>query len=160
MMGLNISKINSVSDLETLMGLIEDQIDFFVDDIIIAANIYMGYCQNCLVKSTGNIIISGKGEYVSKLTALKDIIFTRNDGVARGGTLSARGNIKLGIIGSPAGVTTRVEVPENGVITANVAYSNTIFCFGKRSKKLEVSGKNVKAYMKEDGEIVIDKFVL
>jgi len=160
MMGLNISKINSLKDLDTLKELIEDQINFFEDDMIIPANIYLGYCQNCIVKSTGSITISGKGEYVSTLTALKDIIFTRNDAVARGGTLSARGNIKLGIVGSPLGVTTKLEVLPDGIITANIAYNNTVFCFGKRSRKLDVSGKNVRAYMKEDGEVVIDKFIL
>lgn len=94
------------------------------------------------------------------LTALKDIIFLREDSVSRGGIISARGNIKLGTVGSPVRVTTKLEVLPGGVITANIAYSNTIFCFGNRYKLLETSGKNVIAYMKEDGEIVIDKFVL
>lgn len=160
MMGLNISKINSLSDLEMLKVLVENEIDFIEDDMIIPADIYVGYCQDSLIKSTGNIIITDKGQYVSKLIALKDINFLREDSVARGGTLSARGNIKLGTVGSPAGVTTRLEVLSNGVITAKIAYSNTIFCFGNRCKSLNTSGKNVKAYMKEDGEIIIEKFVL
>lgn len=32
--------------------------------------------------------------------------------------------------------------------------------FENKSKLLETSGKNVKAYIKEDGEIIIEKFVL
>ena len=84
----------------------------------------------------------------------------RPDAVVRGGTISARGNIKLGTVGSPTGVTTKLEVLADGIITANIAYSNTIFCFGNRCRMLDTPGKNVKAYMKEDGEIVIDKFVL
>lgn len=160
MMGLNISKINSLNDLESLKALIENEIDFIEDDMIIPADIYIGYCQDSLIKSTGSIIITDKGQYVSNLTSLKDITFLREDSVARGGTLSARGNIKLGTVGSPAGVATKLEVLPNGTITANIAYSNTIFCFGNRCKPLNTSGKNVRAYMKEDGEIVIEKFVL
>jgi uncharacterized protein (DUF342 family) len=160
MMGLNISKMNSLNDLDTLNEFIENEIDFLEDDLIIPADINLGYCQDCIVKATGSIFIMNKGEYVSNLTAFKDIIFIRDDAVARGGTLSARGNIKLGTVGSPAGVATKLEVLSDGVITAKIAYSNTIFCFGNRYKTLDVSGKDVKAYMKEDGEVVIEKFVL
>lgn len=160
MMGLNISKISSLSDLENLKALIENEIDFIEDDMIIPADIYIGYCQDSLIKSTGNIIVTDKGQYVSNLTALKDITFLRENSVARGGTLSARGNIKLGTVGSSAGVPTKLEVLSNGIITANIAYSNTIFCFGNRCKSLDYSGKNVKAYMKKDGEIIIEKFML
>lgn len=160
MMGLNITKISSLDDLNILKELIENEIDFLGDDMIIPADIYVGYFQDCLVKSTGSIIVTGKGEYVSNLTALKDIIFLREDSVARGGVLSARGNIKLGIVGSPAGVQTKLEVMPDGIITANIAYNNTIFCFGKRSKILDVSGKNVRAYMNKEREIIIEKFVL
>jgi len=160
MMGLNILRITSLDDLEYLMELIENEIDYFEGDLIIPADINLLYCQDSTVKATGNIIINGKGEYVSKFSSLKDIIFLRDDAVARGGTLSARGNIKLGTVGSPAGVNTILEVLPDGIITAKIAYSNTIFCFGNKCKTLESSGKDVKAYMKEDGEIVIDKFVL
>jgi len=160
MMGLNILKINSLNDLDTLKELLENEIDFLEDDLIVSADINLAYCQDSIVKATGSIIISDKGEYVSTLTAFKDIIFVRPDAVARGGTLSSRGNIKLGTVGSPAGVTTKLEVLQNGIITANIAYNNTIFCFGSRCKTLDISGKNVKAYMKDDGEIIIDKFVL
>ncbi|OPJ55716.1 hypothetical protein CLCHR_46360 [Clostridium chromiireducens] len=159
-MGLNISKIESIRDLNKFKELIENEIDFLEDDMIIHADIYVGYCQDCLVKSTGNIIITGKGQYVSNLIALKDIVFMREDSVARGGVLSARGNIKLGLVGSPSGVVTKLEVLPTGIITAKVAYNNTVFYFGKKSKILDVSGKNVKAYMDRDGEIIIEKFVL
>lgn len=73
---------------------------------------------------------------------------------------TARGNIKLGTVGSPAGVNTKLEILPDGIITAKIAHSNTIFCFGNKWKTLESSGKDVKAYMKKEGEIVIDKFVI
>ncbi|OOM10501.1 FapA family protein [Clostridium saccharobutylicum] len=160
MMALNVLKIKSLEELSELKELLENEIDFFSDAIIVPADIKIGYCQDCVIKSTGNIIIDGKGEYVSTLTALKNIEFTQKDSVARGGVISAGKNMKLGIVGSPAGVATRLEVAKTGIITANIAYSNTVFCFGKKSRILDVSGKDIKAYMKEDGEIIIEKFVL
>ena len=160
MMGLNLSKIESIDDLRNLEELINNEIEMLEDNMIISADIYIGYCQDSLIKSTGNIIITDKGQYVSNLTALNDIIFLRDDSVARGGVISARGNIKLGIVGSPSGVTTRLEVLQGGIITAKIAYSNTVFCFGGRIKTLDVSSKDIKAYVNKEGEIIIDKFVL
>ncbi|AGX43199.1 DUF342 domain-containing protein [Clostridium saccharobutylicum] len=160
MMALNVLKIKSLEELSQLKELLENEIDFFSDGIIVPADIKIGYCQDCVIKSTGNIIIDGKGEYVSTLTALENIEFTQKDSVARGGIISAGKNIKLGIVGSPAGVVTRLEVAKTGIITANIAYINTVFCFDKKSRILDVSGKDIKAYMKEDGEIIIEKFAL
>ncbi|MBE6089173.1 MAG: DUF342 domain-containing protein [Clostridium beijerinckii] len=160
MMGLNLSKIESIEDLRNLEELITNEIELLEDNMIIPADIYIGYCQDSLIKSTGNIIIKDKGQYVSNLTALNDIVFLRDDSVARGGVISARGNIKLGIVGSPSGVTTKLEVLQGGIITAKIAYSNTVFCFGERLKTLDVSSKDIKAYVNKEGEIIIEKFVL
>ena len=43
---------------------------------------------------------------------------------------------------------------------AEIAYNNTIFCFGERQIMLEESSKNVEAYLDKTGEITIDKFNL
>ena len=80
--------------------------------------------------------------------------------IARGGVLNARKCIKLKTVGSDAGVFTTLEVEKDGIITADIAYNNTVFCFGNKKKTLEVSGRNVKAFMDKDGEIIIEKFVL
>lgn len=160
LMGLNISNIKTIKDLDYLVRLIEEEIDYYDDDMIIQSDIYVSYLQDSLVKSTGNIFVTGKGEYVTNLIALKNIEFLKNNAVARGGIISARGNVKLGTVGSTAGVSTRIEVPKDGIITADIAYSNTVFVFGKRSKTLNEDSRNVKAYMDKDGEIIIEKLKL
>ncbi|NRT34303.1 hypothetical protein BJV38_003109 [Clostridium beijerinckii] len=53
-----------------------------------------------------------------------------------------------------------MEVLQGGIITAKIAYSNIDFCFGERLKTLDVSSKDIKAYVNKEGEIIIDKFVL
>jgi hypothetical protein len=68
--------------------------------------------------------------------------------------------MKLKTVGSSAGVNTILKVPKKGRITAEIAYNNTIFCFGEKQVMLEVSSKNVEAYLDKTGEITIDKFVL
>lgn len=159
-MGLNISNIKSIRDLDYLYELVEREIDYYNDDMLIQSDIYVSYLQDSLVKSTGNIFVTGKGEYVTNLIALKNIEFLKGNSVARGGIISARGNVKLGTVGSTAGISTRIEVPVDGIITAEIAYSNTVFVFGKRSKTLDEDSKNLKAYVNKDGEIIIEKLKL
>lgn len=159
-MGLNISNIQTLKDLDHLLELIEEEIDYYDDNMIIQSDIYVSYLQDSFVKSTGNIFVTGKGEYVTNLIALKNIEFIQSNAVARGGLISARGNVKLGTVGSSAGVSTRVEVPNDGIITAEIAYANTVFAFGKRSRILNEDSRNLKAYMNRDGEIIFEKLKL
>ncbi|MGG7185774.1 DUF342 domain-containing protein, partial [Clostridium butyricum] len=78
--------------------------------------------------------------------AMKDILFTQRDSVARGGILSAGGNISAGIIGSAASVSTILNVPLTGKITATGAYKNTTFCFGKKKITIERDMENINAF--------------
>ena len=80
--------------------------------------------------------------------------------MARGGILKAGKDIKARIVGSIAGVTTTLIVPEDGVISADIAYQNSKFIIGSKQYLLQKSSKEVKAYMNNKGEIVVDKFIL
>ena len=112
------------------------------------------------IEASGSVFITGKGQYTSNITALNNIEFTGDNSVCRGGTLSAGSEIKLKTVGSVAGVSTILKVPKTGRIIADIAYNNTIFCFGERQIMLEESAKNVEVYLDKTGEITIDKFNL
>ena len=130
-LGYNILEMKSFDDLVNLINILENEIDYYDKNIIVPLDIRIGYCQECDIKSTGNIIIGGRGEYISKLTAMKDILFTKSDSIARGGILSAGENISAGIVGSKAHIPTTLIVPKHGRISAAIAFKNTVFCFGK-----------------------------
>jgi Predicted polymerase, most proteins contain PALM domain, HD hydrolase domain and Zn-ribbon domain len=149
-LGLNILEIKSIYDLKTLLNILDNEIDYYDKNIIVPLDIRIGYCQECEIKSTGNIIIGGKGEYTSKLTAMKDIIFTRSDSVARGGVLSAGQDISLGVVGSRAYIPTTLMVPQYGRITAAKAYANTVFCFGRTKVTLDEDLKNINVYFNSE----------
>lgn len=148
-LGYNVLNMKSLDDFKTLLNILDNEIDYYDKNIIVPLDIRIGYCQECEIKSTGNIIIGGKGEYTSKLTAMKDIIFTRQDSVARGGILSAGQNISAGIVGSKAYISTTLMVPIYGTISAALAYRNTILCFGKVKIVLEKEYKNVNIHFDE-----------
>ena len=149
-LGYNILNIKSLNDVMTLVKILDNEIDYYDKNIIVPLDIRIGYCQDCEIKSTGNIIIGGKGQYTSKLTAMKDILFTKSDAVARGGILSAGQNISAGIVGSKAYVATTLMVPKWGKISATAAFINTVFCFGNTKMILDENYKNINVYFNED----------
>ncbi|MGG7147202.1 DUF342 domain-containing protein [Clostridium butyricum] len=124
------------------------------------ADIDTEYIQASKLEALGSVFIHGKGQYNSEITALKNIEFLQEKSVCRGGVISAGKEIKLKTVGSEAGVNTILKVPKDGVITADIVYSNTVFCIGEKQIMLDVSSKNVKAYMDKMGDIEIDKLLL
>lgn len=160
LIGANISNIKHENQLKELLKIIDKEIDFFEDDMIIQSDINISYCLDSLIKSTGKIQISGQGTYVSDIIALNEVEFVNKNSVARGGKISSMKSVALGIVGSTAGVRTVIEVPESGVITAEKAYMNTCLLFGKKSKIIDSDCRNLKAYINEFGDIEIEKFNL
>lgn len=148
-LGNNIINMRTIEDLVSLSKILENEIDYYDYNSITPLDIRIGYCQDCEIKSTGNIIVGGRGQYTSNLTAMKGIHFIRPDAVARGGILSAGENINAGIVGSKAFVSTTLMVPKHGKITAAIAYENTTFCFGKVKLTLEETLKNIKVHYNE-----------
>lgn len=160
LLGLGPLKLKDSKELEEFLEILEEEIEEIQTLSVIPTDVYLSYAQGCEIESSGSVYITGKGQYTSTITALNNIEFTDERAVCRGGTLVAGSEIKLKTVGSSAGVNTILKVPRNGRITANVAYNNTIFCFGERQMMLETSGKNVEAYVDKAGDIVINKFNL
>lgn len=154
-LGYNILKLKTIDHLIHLNEILENELDYYDKNIIVPLDIRIGYCQDCEIKSTGNIIINGKGEYTSNLSAMKDILFTNSDSVARGGCLRAEGNISAGIVGSEAGVVTELCVPKDGKISATFAYKNTVFVFGNAKKILERDCENINVVYDRDTYSII-----
>jgi uncharacterized protein (DUF342 family) len=160
LLGMGPLKIKEIKEIEEFEKIVEEEMEEIENLIVVPADVYLGYAQSATIEASGSVFITGKGQYTSNIVALNNIEFINEKAVCRGGTLSAGNEIKLKTVGSSAGVTTVLKVPKKGRITADIAYNNTIFCFGERQIMLEVSSKNVEAYLDKTGEITIDKFVL
>lgn len=160
LLGLGPLKIKDFKELKPFEELLEEEIEEMETLIVIPTDIYLQYAQGSNIEASGSVFITGKGQYTSHITALKNIEFLSERAVCRGGILCAGSEIKLKSVGSSAGVSTILKVSKKGRITADVAYNNTIFCFGERQVMLEVSSKNVEAYLDKTDEIVINKFIL
>ncbi|MDI6604721.1 MAG: FapA family protein [Thermoanaerobacteraceae bacterium] len=102
------------------------------------ANIIFHYAQNSFIQANGNILVKGQGCYQTKLIARNAIVFQQPSSLVRGGILIAGKNIKMGIVGSPSGITTYCRVlDKNGRISAVHCYDKTILNINDNLKKVE-----------------------
>lgn len=159
---LNIGtlNINSYEELNEVSSVIDSKIATLDMNLTLPVDVVLDYCQDSVVKSSGNIILTGKGEYVSQMIASDSIIFKKDKSLARGGVIKAGKEIKCKIVGGMRGVSTKLIVESHGQIWADIAYQNTRFIVGDREYILEVASKNVHAYLDDARELVIDKLQL
>lgn len=154
---LNIKHADELSDIALLC---ENEVSKLKLMLSVPVDVSVGYCQNSKIESSGNVFISGKGEYISNVSARNNVIFNNDNAIARGGTIKAGNEIKCGVVGSIGGVSTRVQVEKNGNIYAEVAYQNTIFAVGNKESVIENPCKDIHVYVNKDDEIIVDKLLL
>lgn len=152
--------IDSYQELNDVTSLIDNKISSLDMKLTLPVDVVLDYCQDSVVKSSGNIIFTGKGEYVSQMVASDSIIFKKDNSLARGGVIKAVNEIKCKIVGGLGGVSTKLIVENDGQIWAEVAYQNTRFIIGEKEYILNVPSKDVHAYLDEARELVVDKLNL
>ncbi|MFL0197073.1 DUF342 domain-containing protein [Clostridium sp. WILCCON 0269] len=159
LMGIGPISITNYLELEDLNDKVKYKIQYLKNSLALPVDVTISYCQDSHIESSGNIIITGEGEYVSEITANGSIEFLQEKSVARGGVLKAKKAIKCKIVGSMAGVSTILQVENEGHIWADAAYHNTVFKVGKRKVMLDSPSKDVHVYI-ENNNIIVDKFLL
>lgn len=158
--GLGPLEIKSYGEIYDFMTSLEQRVDALKLKLAIPVDVKLYYCQESNVISSGNIVISGKGSYVSDIYAQDSICFIDSKSVLRGGTVKAGKEIRCSTVGSQSGVTTKLVVSEKGHIFADIVYENTLFVVGTREYKIDEACKSVHVYLDESSDIVVDKFKL
>ena len=154
---LNIKNYEELNDAVTI---IENKISEISMNLTLPVDVVLDYCQDSIIKSSGNIIFTGKGQYVSQLEARDSIIFKNDKSVARGGVIKAGKEIRCEIVGGNGGVATKLIVENNGHIWAKVAYQNTRFIIGTREYILDSPSKEVHVFIDENRELAVHKLQL
>lgn len=160
LIGIGPLRIKNVSELDSIAKDAEEEVNSLKAILSIPTDINISYCQECKIESSGNIYITGKGEYISNITANNSIEFLNKNAVARGGQLKAKNQIKCGVVGSIGGVVTRVCVDTNGHIYSEIAYPNTVFVVGNKEFTIDNPSKNVHAYVNQADDLIVDKLLL
>ncbi|PJI09810.1 MULTISPECIES: flagellar assembly protein A [Clostridium] len=158
--GMGPLNIKHADELSGIASLCDDKVSKLKLMLSVPVDVSVGYCQNSKIESSGNVFISGKGEYISDISARNNVIFNNENAIARGGVIKAGNEIKCGVVGSIGGVSTRVQTEKNGNIYAEVAYQNTIFAIGNKESVIENPCKDIHVYVDKDDELVVDKLLL
>jgi uncharacterized protein (DUF342 family) len=152
--------IKNYGQLEDLVLACKEKVDELKQKLAIPVNLVIPYCQDSHISSSGDVLLTGMGEYVSNITAYNSITFVYDNGVARGGELYAGREIHCKTVGSNGGVATKLAVEEKGHIWVTTAYQNTILAVGGRELVLDRPYKNVHAFQDNRGELVVEKLKL
>lgn len=160
LIGIAPLRIKNVSELDSIVKDAEEEVNSLKSILSIPSDINISYCQECKIESSGNIYITGKGEYISTIIANNSIEFLNKNAVARGGQLKAKNQIKCGVVGSIGGVVTRVCVDKNGHIYSEIAYPNTVFAVGNKEFTIDNPSKNVHVYVNQSDDLIVDKLLL
>lgn len=152
--------INNYEELNDAVRIIDNKISVLETNLTLPVDVVLDYCQDSIIKSSGNVIFNGKGQYVSQISASDSVIFQKDKSIARGGVIKASKEIKCEIVGGLGGVSTKLIVENHGHIWAKVAYANTRFIIGAREYILDVTSKDVHAYIDDSRELIVDKLLL
>lgn len=158
-MGVGILTIKNKKELDKIICLLENEINKREESIKEKWNLTIGYAQDAKIDCSGDIIFTGKGEYISEIRAGGDVKFLLENSVLRGGIITAEGSITCKTVGSSGGATTILKAGEKGKIIGDIVYRNTIIKFGNKSIVIDEDSKNLKAFM-NNGEIEIEKLNL
>ena len=127
LIGINASGIKDLASVKILQDKIREYIHEIDNLHERYVNVILQYCQKSQVQSSGRIVITGDGTYLTNLTARDEIIYNKSTSVIRGGILVAGRKIKAGIVGSSAGIHTYCRVLDKaGKIDAVCFYTGTI----------------------------------
>jgi uncharacterized protein len=160
LLGLSSLNIKHYSEFFSFLDLIKERLEALNDTLSIPVNVKISYCQDAEISSSGDIIISGRGAYVSHIKAHHNVYFTQLGSTVRGGSIKAGNELKCKQVGSSGGVVTSLYVGEKGHIWIDTAYENTMVSIGSREFVIDFASKNVHAYLDDRSDIVVDRLKL
>lgn len=121
------------------------------------SNMSAGYIQNSVVKSSGDIVIAGRGSITSEMIAGGDILVKGQNAVVRGGKLHAGGATRVNELGSNANVTCTVRINEGAVLEAQLVHPAVTIESIYGNHKFKELSRNVKAYISSEGFLKVEK---
>lgn len=139
-----LGNYSEVTDVQYLHNAVTNLKSLFLDkdDTKIKGNVTLSSTLNSEVQALGDIIISGKGSFNSRIFSMGKVIVT---GDVRGGEIRAEKGIEVNTVGSGMGVKTLLVVHEDGYINIKVAHPDTTIKIGGASQTLLAEKKLVHA---------------
>ncbi|MEW8957661.1 MAG: FapA family protein [Moorella sp. (in: firmicutes)] len=118
-------------------------------------NVTLNYALNSQIRASGWVKVSGRGCFNTEITAGDRV---EVQGVFRGGSIYAGGNVFIKEMGSSGGAKTLVRVAEGRLIKAAKVWPNCTLQIGKRQRLIDNDAEKVMAYLNDKGDIILGVF--
>lgn len=118
-------------------------------------NITLNYALNSQIRASGWVKVSGRGCFNTEITAGDRV---EVQGVFRGGSIYAGGNVFIKEMGSSGGAKTLVRVAEGRIIKAAKVWPNCILQIGRCQRLIDNEAEKVMAYLNDEGDMVLGVF--
>ena len=155
-LALNESKCNP-DELVRLLRIFRALSDGYHEELNELPLLTVSYTQNSTIRHSGDIEITGTGSYFSNLQAGGEL---RVQGVFRGGSIKAEGNVKIkefiyiatAAEGGSKKAAIRIKVPEQASIYFALVHEDTTVQVGKMVYRFDREYSNIKiSYDPQDG---------
>lgn len=157
LLGLAVFNIKHYYEIEEIVAVAEQKLQELNETLSLPVTVKFDYAQDSKISSSGDVVVSGKGVIITDIEVNGGIYFNQANSVTRGGSLKAKKEIKVKLVGSSSGVATRLTVEQQGHIYVEKAYQNTVFRVGAREYILDIPSKDIHVYADERGDLIIDK---
>ncbi|HZK56862.1 MAG TPA: FapA family protein [Clostridia bacterium] len=145
--GLGPLQIQHIDEITKYKNFLDQIIKYIRESADEPANVSVNYCQNAVIKATGDVVIRGSGAYHSKIHSGGKINIR---GFCRGGKIYGGTKIIAETLGSEMGVPTLVTVPVDGKIMAEELYPNVVLGIGGHKRKNTELKKYVQFVFKNE----------
>ncbi|HBV86736.1 MAG TPA: hypothetical protein DEF42_08835 [Desulfosporosinus sp.] len=142
-------RIKHQNEIEILIQELQDSLNIVEQSVASIANIAVCYIQNSVAQASGDIIVTGKASIISQLHAEEKIVI--NNGVVRGGLLSAREGIIVMELGSGE---VNINLLDNCVLEAATAYPGVVIRHATDIKVVQEYRKYLQAQASE-GQLIV-----
>lgn len=155
--GLGPMAITKLEYLKVLQQHIDTGIDLAASFIRRDDCIKVRYIQNCVLMSSGDVLVEGQGCYISNITAGGEVIVAGNPGIARGVKIVANGDVIIKELGSDFDTQTSVRIKGNGKVSADLIHPNVLIQIGNEKCRVDNLYQKFKAFTNYEGRLVIEK---
>lgn len=147
----NCEEVKSIDHLYQIKAIISAPVYILEQSIESEGNIALDYVVNSSVSAKGSVKIGSKGCINCTINATDTVAVK---GIVRGGKIHSGTSVELDTVGSDAGVTTIISVPENGTIKIRKVFSENIIKVGNLSYRFIQSEENVYARIIDNNLVV------
>ncbi len=148
-------RIKEQTEVELLIAKVQKAVETEEWLISTKVNITVNYVQNSVLRTTGDIIVTGPGSIASELEAGGSILIPY--GKVRGGRLMARDKIKIWELGSPTGDSgVNIQLLDNCCLEAKFVHPGVILEHGTERLLIQENNRYLRAWVDEGGHIKLE----